>query len=218
MDDIGDERSDGLDLVRVTALSDGIFAVAMTLLIVGMPLPKSMSELAGLSLAQRLLALGPALGQVAISFFVSAIFWRVHHGFFRCLKRGDSLLLWLNFLLLFAVALMPLSTDLLGNFSGEPLINCVYAANVAGIAFALFLMWLRAAFHRDLLHPEVGNARIRRGLWGSGLAALVFLVSMPVAVLSSAAAHWVWFLIVPAVRFVPRRLIRPDGARKRRSL
>jgi len=209
-----DDQSDEVDLARLAALSDGIFAVAMTLLIAGMPLPKSMTELAGMPLPQHLLTLGPALGEVAISFFVSAIFWQRHHGFFRCLKRGDAMLPWLNFLLLFAVALTPLSTYLLGNFSGDPVATCLYAANVAAIASALFLLWLRAAFRPDLLRADVSGTRIRRGLWGAGLATLVFLVSIPVSAVSSAAGHLVWLLIVPAVLFVPHRLIGSRRARE----
>jgi uncharacterized membrane protein len=207
LDAAREDRREDVDLARVAALSDGIFAVAMTLLIVGMPLPKGAADLAGASLPQHLLTLVPALRAVAISFFVSAIFWHVHHGFFRCLKRGDALLLWLNFLLLFAVALTPLSTYLLGSFADTPIANGLYAANVAAIASGLFLMWLRAALRRDLLRADVADARIRRGLWGAGLVALLFLLSIPVAGLSSAAARLVWLLIVPVVVLVPRSRI-----------
>ena len=197
-----------VDLTRAAALSDGIFAVAMTLLIVALPLPKSAAELGGVPLRQHLVTLLPALRAIAISFFVAAIFWRAHHGFFRCLGRGDWVLLWLNFLLLFAVTMTPLTAYLLGNFHTEPLTVALYAANLALIGFSLFLMWLRVASRRALLHADVDTARVHRGLWGNGLTTLVFLVSIPVAWLATEAALWMWLLIVPLAALGPRHQTR----------
>lgn len=87
----------------------------------------------------------------------------------------------LNFLLLFAVAVTPLSSSLLGSFRGEAVTVALYAANVVVISVSLFLMWLHVNRKRALLHADVGRLRIQRGLWGAGLTALVFLASIVVA-------------------------------------
>jgi uncharacterized membrane protein len=197
-------RQGEIDLARAAALSDGIFAVAMTLLIVALPLPKGAAELAGVPLGEHLLTLLPAFRVIVIGFFVAAVFWRAHHGFFRCLVTGDATLMWLNFVLLFAVAVTPLSSSLLGSFHTEAVTVDLYAANVAVISASLFLMWLHVNRKRALLHAGVGSQRIQRGLWGAGLTALVFLVSIVVAQFSAGAAPWMWLLIVPAMLAGPR--------------
>jgi len=164
-----ENRQGEIDLARAAALSDGIFAVAMTLLIVALPLPKSTAELGGVPLGEHLLTLLPAFRAIAIGFFVAAVFWRAHHGFFRCLAKGDGTLMWLNFLLLFAVAATPLSSSLLGSFHSEAVTVALYAANVAVISASLFLMWLHVNRKRALLNADVGSRRIPRGLWGASL-------------------------------------------------
>jgi uncharacterized membrane protein len=202
--DAAGDRQGEIDLARAAALSDGIFAVAMTLLIVALPLPKNAAELAGVLLSEHLLTLLPAFRAIVIGFVVAAVFWRSHHAFFRCLAMGDATLMWLNFLLLFAVAVTPLSTYLLGSFHGETVAVGLYAANVALISAGLFLMWLHVGRKRALLHAGINTWRIHRGLWGAGLTALVFLASIPVARWSPEAALWMWLLIVPAMMAGPR--------------
>ena len=201
----GERRLGEVDLARVAALSDGIFAVAMTLLVVALPLPKSAGELSGVTLREYLLTLLPPVRAILISFFIAAVFWRAHHRLFRCLARGDGMLVWLNFLLLFAVVVMPLSTHLLGNFRLESLTVGLYAANLALIAGSLFLMWLRAAVRRALLHHDIGAAELRHALWITAVTALVFLASIGVAWHAPQWAVWIWLLILPLSLLGPRR-------------
>ena len=202
------ERQGEADLSRASALSDGIFAVAMTLLVLALPLPKNAAELGGAPLREHLLTLLPPIRAVLISFFIAAVFWRAHLNFFRCLARSDATLLWLNLLLLFAVVVTPLSTHLLGNFRLETLTVGLYAANLALIGGSLFLMWLRAAARRGLLHADVGAARVRHALWITGLTTLVFLGSIAVAWPAPEWAVWTWVLILPLSFLGPRRPAR----------
>ena len=197
-------REKSIDLVRLAALSDGIFAVAMTLLAVGLPLPKDAAELGGRPLGEHLLTLFPQFRAVAISFVVAAAFWRLHHNFFRVLARGDGSLVWLNFLLLFGVVLTPLTTQLLGNLRATTATVDLYAGNLVLIGAALFLMWWRAERHR-LLHDDVGPASVRRALFGSGTLVLVFLASIPLSWARADLAEWFWLLLVPISFLEARR-------------
>src|SRR5690348_3158429 len=201
----GERRLGEVDLARVAALSDGIFAVAMTLLVVALPLPKSAAELSGATLRAHLLTLLPPVRAILISFFIAAVFWRAHHKLFRCLARGDGVVVWLDFVLLFAVVVMPLSTHLLGNFRLETLTVGLYAANLALIAGSLFLMWLRVAVRRALLHHDIGVAELHHALWITAVTALVFLGSIAIAWPAPQWAVWIWALILPLSLLGPRR-------------
>ncbi len=197
-------REKTIDLVRLAALSDGIFAVAMTLLAVALPLPKDAAELGGRSLGEHLLTLLPQLRAIVISYIVAAVFWRLHHNFFRLLARGDQSIVWLNFVLLFGIVLTPLTTQLLGNLRATATTVELYAGNLALLGIALFLMWWHAA-RRRLLYDGVGVARVRRALFGSGAQVLVFLASIPVSWARADLAEWCWLLLVP-ISFLETRL------------
>lgn len=106
------------NLQRIESLSDGVFAVAMTLLLLLEPaIPRSISDLGANPTLADVLQLLPHFPGVAVSFFVRPVIWIAHHQLFRSLVRGDLGLVWLNFLLLFGIAIQPITTNLLGGFS-----------------------------------------------------------------------------------------------------
>src|ERR1700760_3738065 len=78
-----------VDLARIAALSDGIFAVAMTILVGSLPVPRSTGDLGGMPLDQDLEQLLPQLQSAAIGFFIVALYWWRHHEFFRVLTKCD---------------------------------------------------------------------------------------------------------------------------------
>jgi TMEM175 potassium channel family protein len=203
-------RRKEIDIARLAALSDGVFAVAMTLLVVALPLPRNAADLQGRPLSEHLLTLLPQFRAVVISFVVAAAFWRAHHDFFRALVRADRTVAWLNFLLLFAVVLAPLGTHLLGNFPTQSLTVDLYALDLALIGIALLLLWWHAGRHPELLDPAIDRSRIRRTLWAAAWLPLVLLASIPVSWVAPDIAVWTWLLLVPV------SLIRPRGEAARR--
>src|SRR5579863_9784914 len=101
-DEGGDE-----DIGRILALSDGVFAIAVTLLILDIAVPATTSDDA---LPKVLLGLWPRYLAYALSFLVIARFWVIHHGSFQLIVRYDDALVWLNLLLLLFVAFLPFPT------------------------------------------------------------------------------------------------------------
>src|SRR5579871_694686 len=97
------ERSATSELERLIFLSDGVFAIAMTLLAVELALPEVTSE-STVPLGERLLALGPRYLSYALSFLVIASYWRSHQRTFGYIVRLDSRFVWLNLTLLLCIA------------------------------------------------------------------------------------------------------------------
>jgi len=123
---------------RLLSLSDGIFAFAITLLILNIVLPLGTSRE---EVPQALLSLWPKYLAFLISFVVIGLYWMGHVRPFRYIRRFDKGLLWLNLLFLMFIVLIPFSTSVLSDFE-ETASVVLYAANMACAGFTATGLWL----------------------------------------------------------------------------
>src|SRR2546423_4818704 len=124
---------------RLLALSDGVVAIAITLLVLqlSVPLPAKLHDPASASeLATQLGKGADQLVSYVISFYVVAQFWLVHHRVFRQIAGQREGLAWWNFAFLFTITLMPFTSDLLGKYSVNPLAVDIFAVNLLGATLA----------------------------------------------------------------------------------
>jgi uncharacterized membrane protein len=187
-----------IELGRMLALSDGIFAVAMTILVANLPVPRNASDLGGISLDRALEEFLPQLKTAAIGFFVVAFYWWRHHQFMRALAKSDVRIMWLNFLLLFNIVLTPFATRLTGAFRPNPLPVQLYAGNLALIGAVQAVLWWCTTKDAQILKPEIDKQYPRRAIIGLGIFVLIFLGSIPIAAISVDVAVWTWLLLIPA--------------------
>ena len=181
---------------RILALSDGVFAIAMTLLILDIAVPATSDT----HLPKALLDLWPRYLAYVLSFVVIARFWVAHHLYFRLIGRYDTVLLWLNLLLLMFVAFLPFPTAVLGAHNGSPAAAILYAAAVVLAGTASVAYWWYASGRGKLLRPGIGRARVR-ALRARGLVSPVFFaLTLPVAALAPYAAEALWLLVFPLTR------------------
>ncbi len=180
---------------RILALSDGVFAIAITLLILEIAVPATTSDL-----PKALLALWPQYLAYVLSFVVIARFWVTHHLAFRLIARYDGVLVWLNLVLLMFVAFLPFPTAVLGEHNGSPSAAVLYGAAVVLAGAASTAYWWYASGRGGLLRPDVGAARVRairaRGLSGP----VFFALTLPIAAFVPYAAEILWFLVFPLNR------------------
>jgi uncharacterized membrane protein len=117
------QTTDVLDTSRVEALSDSVFAVAITLLILTIQLPSSLGVTSTAPLAQALVQVMSSIGlkllSYVLSFVIVGIYWVGHQYTFHYIKRSDRVLLWLNLLLLLCIVFIPFPTMLPGTFWGK---------------------------------------------------------------------------------------------------
>jgi uncharacterized membrane protein len=197
------ERNDLHDrrhLDRLNAFSDGVFAIAITLLVLSIEVPAGN----GKSLGDDLRDLGPDITAYFIGFAVIGLFWFGHSTMFSYLSRTSGRLTLVNLVLLAMISLMPFTTSVLGSFGDEPLGTALYAANV-GLA-ALFDSLLDVVALRERLYEPGAEPDPLMVTVQGLLRPLIFLVSIPLAFISVEAAQLSWFLLFvsPAIS---RRLI-----------
>jgi uncharacterized membrane protein len=194
-----DEAADEEGVGRILALSDGVFAIAITLLILEIAVPATTSD-AGLSKA--LLRLWPHYLAYLISFVVIARFWVIHRQAFQLIARDDEVLVWLNLLLLLFVSFLPFPAAVLGQHAGSPAAAVLYAIVVILASLTTAAYWWYASGRGGLLRPDAPRAQIR-ALRARGLSApVLFTLSLPVAVFAPYAAEVVWILVFPLTRIV----------------
>ena len=155
---------------RLEAFSDGVFAVAITLLVLEIDVP------GGENLWHDLKEQWPSFASFFVSFWVIGIIWVNHHGVFDHLKRADRGVLYLNLLLLMTVVFIPFSTALMAEHlksgADEEVAALVYSGAFLALAIAFGFLWTYIARHREPLGVELTDEQVRR-------TTLVFLIGNP---------------------------------------
>lgn len=206
-----DEPADVESPVRLVALSDGIYAIAMTLLVLDVSIPKGLDPAA---FRHEMSQLWPKLGAYVLSFAVLAAFWRDQRQILHRVRRADILTVRLTLTGLGVAALLPFPTSVLSEYGGrQPLAVSAYAATIALITLlhlALFTnVWRRPHLQARPIPDRVGWTTVTE----LGAVALVCLASVVVAfLLSPRAALWTWLLSIPL-----KHTIRWHGRTARRA-
>ena len=186
-------------LGRLLAFSDGVFAIAITILVLDLSVP---AGLAPEALPAALGGLTPRLLSAALSFAIIARFWIVHHALFDPIPTADRTLLALGTVLLAPIVLIPFATELLAEYPNTAIAVIAYSVTVAAAALAEFAVHAYGTRRRALGHRR--SAAVRAQLAGAGAAA-AFLIAVPVALLNPAAAKVCWLLtVVPVGRLIRR--------------
>lgn len=155
-------NSPGISARRIETLVDGVFAIAMTLLVLGITVP-SIANPTEASLYQALLDLLPNFYSYFISFVLLAVFWRINHVQFNRIKKADGTLLWIIVIWLLFVALVPFSAFFVGEYGNFQIPNIFFDLNLFAIGFLLFLNW-RHAVNSGLVEGEIRKSSIRANL------------------------------------------------------
>jgi uncharacterized membrane protein len=195
----------GRDRDRIVNLSDGIFAIAMTLLVLDIRVPDVPENLVGSDLPGVLLSLWPRYLGYFLSFVGISVFWMIHHSVFRPIRAYDRNLLYLNFLFLMVVAFLPFPTALLGEYGNHQLPVAVYAATLAvGRLLLTALYWYSTRNERLLAEPQ-DPATVRFFLARGITIPAIFLLSIGISFFSVGAAIWTWFIMIAIDAIVVRR-------------
>lgn len=187
------ERRENLEINRVKAYSDGIFAIAATLLAFNVKL-NGQSELPFGALLDEL---APQITAFLISFSVAGIYWRNHNRMFNLLERVDGRLNQLNMALLATVCLMPFATGLIGGgFHPGAGAFTLYAATIALIGTLSAAQWAYVALHPALLSSHATGKEAWGWFFVACVAPTVFLASIAVAGFSVPWAMRSWVLML----------------------
>ena len=201
-DDVDDEDIPGID--RLLALTDGVVAIALTLLVLQLQVPLTETLKTNPDSARALWdALGvdgDELTSYLVSFLVIAQFWLVHHRILRSMRGHSEGLAWRNFGFLLTLTLMPFTSDLIGRYGNNPVAITLFGLNLVAISLSTQWIFLYAAGH-NLLVEEARSVHDER----ASRVRVVFVIgiiaiSLALAWTDPHLAKYVWllFLVAPA--------------------
>jgi uncharacterized membrane protein len=189
---------------RILAFSDGVFAFAITLLILDIRLPADTSKA---NLGSILISLWPNYMAFLISFFAIGLYWSAHVRLFKEVIRYDLNLMWLNLLHLLFIVIIPFSTSVISLYRSQ-LSVIVYAASVACAGYIHTLLRIYAGHNYHLLSEKYSSLHINKGIIMSLIAPICFTISIGIAFYSSLAAQLSWILIF-LTHVILQRLLKP---------
>jgi uncharacterized membrane protein len=170
---------------RIIALSDGVFAIVITLLVLELRVP----DVAKSELSDALVEIAPKILSHAISFVVLGIYWIGHHNMFMHVKRHDRVLLWLNILFLLFVASMPFPTGLIVQYFDQQLAIVLYAGLLVAAGLSLDLIWWYVTRSRRLVEEDMTDSFVTYTHRRILAAPLLYLIAIVLSFFSVALAY-----------------------------
>jgi len=195
----------GFEKNRMEALIDGIFAVALTLLVLDIKLPENVAYPTNEALWNRLVDLERHFVIYVISFVVIGIYWVAHHVQFHYVRYTDRRLIWINMLFLLLISFLPFATDLVGDHREITLPCEIYGVTLLLLS-GLSYVHLRYLYrHPYLATAELNSVAVKLLRRRIALFAIVPALSMVMAFYNTRVALFVYLLIATA-HFLPGRI------------
>jgi uncharacterized membrane protein len=186
---------------RIEALSDGIFAIVMTLLILELHVPNLPTAAANVEVTAALIALWPKFVSYLVAFVSLGVFWIAHHMMYHAIRRADRTLLWLNIAFFMCVSLLPFSTSVLNAFPRALIAPFLFGANLSLVGWLLFFQWTYVGSQPGMLAPFVtpeyrASVKLRMlavpiattltafiCFWSAGISVAIYLLLLPLYML-----------------------------------
>src|SRR5687768_14673565 len=183
---------------RLSFFSDGVFAIAITLLIIEIKVPV-IEHATNEALIDSLSEMSLKFIGFLISFAIVGHYWSVHHRIFGYIQKYNTSLLWVNLAFLCSVVLLPFSSGLLGEYTSHLDLYVPYVIYVANICFTGLMncwLWLYISNpKKQFLTHTISNTRIRLGVYRSLVIPVVFIISLVVFFISPVISRYIPLII-----------------------
>jgi uncharacterized membrane protein len=192
----GWRREYGLE--RTVALSDGVFAFAITLLVLDLVVPDLARGASTQEIMLALLQEQQMFVNYFVSFLVIGLWWTVHRGNFSRIKGSDFILGWLNLFFLLWIAVTPFFTKLLDIYGNIQFIVMLYAIVQAAAGGFMTLIWWYASRNHRLIAKNLKDSTVRHVLRTNSAAPAVFLLSVGLSfIIPPSTVRYSWLLMIP---------------------
>jgi uncharacterized membrane protein len=190
---IRQQNEERKELDRIMAFSDGVFAIAITLLAFAINLPSSLKLD---QLGHEIIRLLPQFGIYALTFLLIGDHWIIHHRIFRNIRRYDNGLLWINLLFLLSIAFLPVPSRIFGLYPTEQPAVIFFSGCLIITGILQVLLWRYASDNHRLLDKSFSVKLIRWGRIRGLIPPTVYMISIALALVNPILAILSWGLIL----------------------
>lgn len=188
---------------RIETLVDGIFAIAMTLLVLDLAVPHLNAPLSNMVIQHALYGLLPSFISLAVSFVLLAMFWNIHHRIYSQIKSVNTTLLWVNMIWLLFIVLVPFSASLNGDYGDFTISDIIFNINMLGIALVLFLN-VYIINRSDFLHENADMGQLKSSEKSTLVFIAIALLALGLAFITPRWGNLVYLLIFPLEMLIDR--------------
>jgi uncharacterized membrane protein len=187
---------------RIEALADGVFAIAMTLLVLDLKVPVGVAPN---ELFNSVVHIGPQFIAYIVSFMVLAVYWIGHHNQFHLIIHTDRTLLWINMFFMMSIAFLPFSTGLLASYNQEVTAVVLYGINVIFSGLALYIHWVYASGKGKLIKEGVPKRIISITKFRIMIGVVFYVLTTFIAFISTTISL-ILFAALPFVYMIPSKV------------
>lgn len=187
-----------LSTFRIETLEDGVFGIAMTLLVLNLKIPDKIDK----SVLNAVINIWPNLVTFFGSFVLLGVYWLGHRTAFHFIKHGDHVFHWFNIMLLMFVSIVPFSASLIAKYYYDQVAIIIYGINLIAIGTTMYLQWCYATYNFRLIDKELPTWIIRYAKIRTIFAPLAYLSAILISFISCRMSL-VLYTIVPILYILP---------------
>lgn len=195
-----------LSTSRIEALTDGVFAIAMTLLVLNFEVPNPLEGQGAPELHRTLAGLWPNLIHYVESFLILSIFWVKNHQQFHFIRHSDQKLIWLNLLSLLFVCLIPFTTSLVSDYGHVSTAAIIFEANLMAAGSVYWLQWRYVTGEGGLVDPNLDGRVIKAYNYSSSVTPAISLLAIAVSLFAPRAGTALYFLTPLILIYLKREI------------
>jgi uncharacterized membrane protein len=189
---------------RIETLTDGVFAIVMTILVLEITVPQISHSETAIELPKQLLELWPVIQSYGTSFIILGFFWIAHDYQFHYVKRANRTFLWITIFYLMFIAFVPFSTSLIGEYGDQQISVIIYAVNISIIGFWEYIRWKYATKDHQLVDSDLNPTFITKMSRRFLLGPTIYLIAVAISFVSTQLSL-VMFIATPLYFLVSAR-------------
>lgn len=170
---------------RIETLTDGVFAIVMTILVLEITVPQISHSETAIELPKQLLELWPVIQSYGTSFIILGFFWIAHDYQFHYVKRANRTFLWITIFYLMFIAFVPFSTSIIGEYGDQQISVIIYAVNISIIGFWEYIRWKYATKDHQLVDSDLNRTFITKMSRRFLLGPTIYLIAVAISFVST---------------------------------
>jgi TMEM175 potassium channel family protein len=198
---------DALSPSRLISFSDGVFAIAITILVFNLKVPEIPAAAVHRLLPEQVKAMWPHFMAYLLSFLLVAIYWAVHHRMLDLIIHVDNRFIWINIFYLLMVSFIPFPSALMGTYPDEAFTMVFYLCSMIAVGCFSMLLWWYASHNYRLITREVSALTIKFFFFRGFSTMTILLLDIPLAIYHVRLSQYCLFILFP-VRILTRKYVR----------